>query len=359
MIENSGKSWTFLIPGTDCIAVFFRDWEGLFVLNSTASWIWQHLGDPNLSESYAACFGISQAKAQEDIALTLDGWSQWKAPSNPLPDVLRTRPENPSVLRQYQLNGTFFSIAFATDEIAAELVPRLAQIELNSPRAVDHAFHLSRHPEGTAIYRDGVHIATEPLITGARAVLLQELTQLAVPDRRFTLILHAGAVGNQDAAVILAGASFSGKSTLCTALMQSGLLCYSDDSACLTTDYRVAGLPFALALREGSWPLFPHLDRPRFIPSNLNGTSPTAPPVALIFVDYNRHAQVTTLESVRIFDALVALQQSGFWVEPSQSAITTFLDWLSRLPIYRLRYSNLNEAVSQVSGLLAAQADVC
>jgi hypothetical protein len=130
------------------------------------------------------------------------------------------------------------------------------------------------------------------------------------------------------------------------------LLCYSDDSACLTTGFQVAGMPFALSLRESSWHLFPHLDRPRFLPSNLNGTSPSAPPVALIFVEYRPEVHITTLESIATFDALVALQESGFWVQPTKPAIKAVLDWLSRLAIHRLRYSDLNEAVARVRSLL-------
>ena len=290
------------------------------------------------------------AQAEEDLRLTFESWSNWKRPlTRPVPSPTKI-PSGPA---QYAVNGTTFHTSFATAEIAAELTPRLARLEF-TPKTddADHSFHLCETPEGTAIYRNGVHIGTEALVTGARAILLQELTRLAVPNRDFLLILHAGAVGTQDACVILAGASFSGKSTLCAALMQSGLLCYSDDSACLTTDFEVAGMPFALSLREGSWHLFPNLERPRFIPSNLNGTSPTAPPVALIFVDYQPDAVATTFEPVPTFDALVALQESGFWVEHSKPTITAFLDWISRLPIYRLRYSKINEAIAQVHSLL-------
>ncbi len=344
--------WTFPVPGKDFVLVFASDWEGLLLLNPTASWIWQNAKLANLPHAYSNEFGISLAQAEEDIRLTFESWSHWKPP--PIPAVPATL-DIPSGTAQYSVGDSAFYISFATAGIAEELIPRLEQIELKRPsetvRPV-HSFHLCETPEGTAIYRDGDHIATEALVTGARAVLLQELTRLAVPGREFNAILHAGAVGNQDRCVILAGASFSGKSTLCAALMQSGLLCYSDDSACLTTDFEVAGMPFALSLREGSWHLFPHLERPRFMPSNLNGTSPTAPPVALIFVDYRPDAVATTFEPVAMFDALVALQESGFWVEHSKPAITAFLDWISRLPIYRLRYSKINEAIAQVHSLL-------
>ncbi len=335
--------------------MFSPEWEGLFLLNPTASWIWLNADDPNLPASYALHFGIPLAQAERDVRLTFESWSQGQVPFRPQA-IRAIASEIPYQASSYRLNGKTFQISFATREIAAELIPRLEQIEeptqFDSVSSPGHTFHLSQHSDGTAVYRDGTHIGTESLVTGARAILLQELTRLAVPGREFTLILHAGAVGNQDRCVILAGASFSGKSTLCAALMQSGLLCYSDDSACLTTDFEVAGMPFALSLRESSWPLFPGLDHRRFLTSNLNGTSPSAVPIALIFVEYRAEVQSTTLESVGLFDALVALQESGFWVKPTKPAIAAVLDWLSRLPIHRLRYSALHEAVEQVRSLL-------
>jgi hypothetical protein len=192
-----------------------------------------------------------------------------------------------------------------------------------------------------SLLKNGVHFAKEPLITASRAVLLQELARLAIPNRDFRAILHAGAVGTPDACVILAGASLSGKSTLCHALMQEGLLCYSDDSACLTPDFHVAGMPFALAMREGE----------RFRPSNLNGYSPAAPPVALIFVNYQPGAAVA-LEPLSAFESFLKLQQSGFWVEHTEHSIGSFLRWLSDVPRYELTYSALPDGISTVTAFL-------
>ena len=125
--------------------------------------------------------------------------------------------------------------------------------------------------------------------------------------------------------------------------MQTGLLCYSDDSACLTPDYQLAGMPFALALREA----------PRFRPSNLDGASPVAPPVALIFVNYEPTAETTTLDPIATFEALVEIQKSGFWVEHTQPAITQFLNWLAGIPRYKLTYSDLTTALPTLTRLLA------
>jgi hypothetical protein len=351
------RSWTFPFPGTDSFALFAADWEGLLLLNSTAGWIWANCDLPNLPEAYADQFGICLDQAREDIELSFDAWSQWRRPD--IPAAVPAIPANFQYsTANFAVSDVVFCIGFGSHAIEAELNPRLAPIALSEkppgPNAPRHIFQLFEHSDGTAVFHNGVHLATELLVTGARAILLQELTRLAVPGRDFSAILHAGAVGNQHACVILAGASFSGKSTLCATLMQSGLLCYSDDSACLTTDFQIAGMPFAISIREGSWQLFPQFDKPRFIPSNLNGTSPTAPPIALVFVEYCSDAEITTFEPVPVFDALVALQESGCWIKHEPAAITAFLAWFSQLPIHRLRYSRLDEAMAKVHELLDA-----
>jgi hypothetical protein len=213
---------------------------------------------------------------------------------------------------------------------------------LRTPNAPpDHIFTLFEEPDGVSLYRNGIRFAKEPLITGARALLLQELTRLAAPNRHLKAILHAGACGTPQAAVILAGPSFSGKSTLCAALMDAGFFCYSDDSACLTENFQVAGMPFALALRES----------PRFRPSNLAGQSATVPPVALIFVNYQRDASECELHPLSAFDSFIELQKSGFWVQHTESAIASFLHWLATIPRYKLTYSSLPDALVTLTQL--------
>jgi hypothetical protein len=321
--------WTFPVPGTDGLVATPPDSEGLFLLNPTAAWIWQNQHLPDLADIYAAHFAIPLSQAQSDIAKIL----------------------SPGEKISIKINQISFHIHMEGEDLAKEILPRLGPLP-TPPDPPDHTLHLRQTPHATLLYLNGTHLATDSLVTSARARLLQELTRLSQLNPTFTAILHAGAVGTTRSAAVLAGPSFSGKSTLCAALLDSGLLCLGDDSVCLTPSFEVAGMPFALSLREGSWPLFPHLDRPRFLPSNLNGTSPLVPATRLVFVNYDPAATTTTLDPVPTFDALVALNQSGFWVEHTQPAITAFLDWLARIPLHRLTYSSLSEAVSTVTGLL-------
>jgi hypothetical protein len=248
-----------------------------------------------------------------------------------------------------------------------EIAPRLAQSAIPSlpPDLPFVTFSLVNGEDRVFVFRDGVCIAGEEKTSGARAILLQEMTGLCAPGRETKAVLHAGACGTASDCVILAGASQAGKSTLCAALMAEGLFCYSDDSAILDRHFRIAGMPFPLMLREASWPVLgpsimegSRIHRRlgcnvRFLPSNLPAnSSPVATPKALVFVDYQPDAQVK-LQPLTPFEALLGLRDGGFWVEHDHESIAQFLAWIGGLASCKLTWSAIGEASEAVRGLLA------
>ena len=305
------------------------DWEGLLFLNGPAAAIWKDTGQPDLQALRPA--------------------------PEPVPPATPHLPYS-ALNICFQIGQVKFCLRVANSDLAEELWPRLAALRISDDQ-VDHELCLCEYTGGIALYRDGICFGNAPFVTGARAILLQELTRLAVPNRQSLVTIHGGAVGTPDSCVILAGSSYSGKSTLCAALMQSGLTCYADDSAVLTPDFQICGMPFPISLRESAWPLFPHLDKPRFLPSNLDGSSPGVQPAGIIFVNYQATAGAATLARLEVFETLIALQESGFGIDHNQNAIRNFLDWLSRIPAYRMTYSGLQSAVEMVKGLLL-QAEI-
>jgi hypothetical protein len=341
---SSSPIWHFALA--DALVLARPELEVLFGLNPTAEFLWRQFVSPHsvtsAAQSLSNQFEIPLSQAEQDTQAAFQSFSEFVSLAAPVPPGPVSKPtEAPFFSATYVIQNVRFCLNLSSEALAQEIAPRL--IALQVPDAEPHyTFSLHENSDGVSLFRNGVRFAKEPLVTGSRALLLQELTRLAVPKRDFRAILHAGAVGTPNACVILAGASLCGKSTLCYALMQAGLLCYSDDSACLTPDFQVAGMPFALAMREGE----------RFRPSNLNGHSPAAPPVALIFVNYQPGAPVS-LEPLAGFEAFLKLQQSGFWVEHTEPSIGSFLRWLLDVPRYQLTYSALAEGISAVTALLA------
>jgi hypothetical protein len=64
------------------------------------------------------------------------------------------------------------------------------------------------------------------------------------------LFVHAGVVGWKEKAIVIPGRSFSGKTTLVTALVQAGATYYSDEYAVIDTDGLVHPYPRALSIRQ-------------------------------------------------------------------------------------------------------------
>ncbi len=65
------------------------------------------------------------------------------------------------------------------------------------------------------------------------------------------LFVHAGVVGWHDAAIVLPGRSFAGKTTLVTGLVRSGATYYSDEYAVLDEYGQVHAFPRRVKLRDG------------------------------------------------------------------------------------------------------------
>jgi hypothetical protein len=373
-----GNTWQF--PFEDQLVVFRQDVEGLFLLNPTARLLWEELragASPEASaRTFASTFGLSETRAREDIEVTLAQWSEGLLAPIVRGDsrttsalLLHDFPAKPDAIGiDCVLNGSGFRVMLEPGDLVDEIAPRLARISvpafsLDSPVAT---FTLANSPDSVFVFRNGVCIAEEDKTAGARAILLQEMTRLCDPCRDAQAILHAGACGTASGCVVLSGASQAGKSTLCAALMAEGLYCYSDDSAILDRELKVAGMPFPVMLRKSSWPVLDsRLARMehasihqkagvevRFLPSNLpNGTSPTSPVKALVNVEYKPGAK-STLRPMSAFDTLLALQESGFWVEHDGETVARFLDWIARLPRHKLTYSSIDEAVAAVCSLL-------
>ncbi len=373
--------WQF--PLGNELVIVRPDVEGLFLLNSTARLLWEERSRGATSEeavrTFVDVFGLSATVARRDVEAMLAQWSAGILAPGGARNV-RVRAASMEAFHHHGrsgdavkfncvLNGRGFRIILDPGDLVDEISPRLARVcvPVLSADAPISTFTLANGSDRVLIYRDGVCIAEEEKAAGARAILLQEMTRLCETDRSLQAILHAGACGTSAGCVMLAGASHAGKSTLCAALMAQGLFCYSDDSAVIDRAFHVAGMPFPLTLRQSSWQVLESrlgsLERVGihrragaevcFLPSNLPGSSsPSAPIKALVFVEYQPEA-TTTLRPLTAFDALLALQSSGFWVEHDRAGIARFLAWLALLPTHRLTYSSIDEAAGAVRDLLA------
>jgi len=210
----------------------------------------------------------------------------------------------------------------------------------------------------------------DPVIAGSRlaAVLraVSEVNNLAVASVPDHLVFHAGAVSGPAGAIVLPAASNSGKSTLTTALVSAGFGYLSDEVAAIDFGLGCHPYPKAIALDPGSFPLFPELaprqmtgldlavsTREWHVDPALVGPAGRAGGVVAVVCPKWRPGAETRLCRVGPVDAMHLLLGEAFDFADGGQMVFDILGRLVRdVPVYRLGYGRLDEAVETVSELL-------
>ncbi len=272
----------------------------------------------------------------------------------------------PHQVVDFQLRASRIRLRIHEPELVDEVLPRLESLRSSNHGDPDSVFDLWQNEGTTCLARGRQIIASEENPNAIRSILLQEMVRCTEKTRKWNAILHAGACGIGDSCVLIAGQSHSGKTTLSAALMASGLKFYCDDSAALSEeDGRISPMPFRMMVREGSWKVL-HTKYPEVLSSpvfrrwgqNVRFVDPLASQLAaspglataLVFVSYSPEHELS-LNPISPFEALLKLQESGFWVEHEKQSISRFLAWLQKIPAFTLAYSDLDAAISAVRKL--------
>ena len=210
-----------------------------------------------------------------------------------------------------------------------------------------------------------------PFSVGSRlaAVLraLGEVNNAAVASAPRDLVLHAGAVGDASGVVLLPAGSNHGKSTLTTALVRAGFGYLTDEAAAVADGLVVRPFPKAIALDPGSFPLFPDLAPPEepdgleralacrewhVAPDAVGATAPTGP-ARVVVCPHWRPGSTTRLHRSDPTEALHLLIGEAFdFRRGGQVVFERLVGLVARIPVYRLGYSDLREAVAVVEQLL-------
>ena len=203
----------------------------------------------------------------------------------------------------------------------------------------------------------------------ARWALVRTLAQASYAGRRLAAVLHAAAVAAGEAAIVLAGAGGSGKTTLAAGLVHDGLSFLADDAVPLTRDGEVLPIRLAMSIKAAGWPvvgaLFPELsDQPvhrlgrgqcRYLwPGAAADPGPTVaakPVAAVVFPRYCRDS-ATALERLTPVDLLAGLGATGTLPVGQPAAFASLLPWAGRVPAFRLVFGDLDGAVAAVRGLV-------
>jgi hypothetical protein len=347
-LEQSVSVWEFEVSKGLVLAL--PDLEGLYFLNQSAGFIWAGMrsgsSPAEIASQLAVAFDIPHDVALRDVTGALAEWQRLFFAHN--------RAHARGSGSNYRLNGKHFHLLLDSQELEEEILPRLSHLAVppDSSPGLTADFNLRRSADDS--------------VSSARALLLQEMVRLSRGTGEWLALLHAGACATSRGCVVFPAASGSGKTTLAAVLMRSGFSFHADDSVGLEQGtLLIPPMPFALAIREGSWPVvgprcpgFEEIgpvtrfgQQVRFLPPATQVGA--VPAVALVFPSYDP-ASKTAVTPLEPLEALIALKEAGFWVQHTQASIQAFLDWMQALPRYRIVYSDVDEAVELFRGLLTS-----
>jgi hypothetical protein len=364
--------------------------RSLRIYNPSAAALWlmltegsrDHLG---LVAAYAELFGVAENQASQDVGQLLAEWGKlgWLAcgeaglvcieyqdavtPTIDIAMSCMALPSNDAIFdAQFKFGESIFGVRVAETFPmgAAGLAARIAAMLGGFPSTDLH--QVSRRlnvvvAEDVTYIDDGVSMISQwsdPAEALSQVVLA--IFRLAYPQEPTLAMLHAAAVG-QSRALLLSGVSGAGKSTLAAYLSRHGWRYYGDDIIGLGSEGVVLPLPTAVSVKKGSWTLlgehYPELDAldvikygekiARYLPisTDIHEEATICAIAAWVFPSYQVGVEIQ-FEPLTVVEALQALIANGmaFDTEIDHQGISEFLAMLSRLPRYRLVYSDLTEA---------------
>ena len=279
--------------------------------------------------------------------------------------------------RRYRLVDTVFAVCFGSPAAEERIHPALAHLE--EPGAGAPHCELEIAPEGTGfVLRENGSTADACAgLAGLAPMMKAAFWRIAVNRQSYLMQIHAGAVFDGSACILLPGPPGSGKTTLTAALTAAGFGYLSDEAALVepTPDGSLAvrPVPLALTVKRGSLDLlaglYPGLrelaEHSRQDGRDVRYLSP--PPAArlpdrplpvrsLVFPHVGARTRLSPLSRIealsRLLGECLALPE-----DLTPERVRMLVRWMRRLECYELSLGSLEEAVALVSSRPAPRAE--
>lgn len=274
--------------------------------------------------------------------------------------------------RVYAINGSTIRLHYGNNYIESAIHPRIQHLSARPGKTdIGHSFDLTcsggfYHLETSHPVSVKSSFARIEELAGAVYLQLLNIMYGTAPDD-WMGVAHASAVTDGTGAVIFVAPSGGGKSTIAALMMANGFKLLSDDFVPIAlTKPEIYRFPAGLSVKNSALPFlreyFPSLadknnDHPEessrngiYIPlpeENLNLKS--AETKAIIFVHYDKSTDYQMTNESNLEKMNDFLKQS--WIANNPEAAGRFMDWYFDLPVYSLRYSNNEKAITGIQQL--------
>ena len=361
MVLNGGHE---MLDLGDRQVVFDVRSQALVELNDTALYIWDRVAAHSSPAEIVAALekrGLSYALAAAYVEEALSQWVRvgWTQPAT----IEHQLSAAPYVVLNLSVLSIGFMVAVYGTHMPNGLEAFLAPLYGQAPHY--HELAVVAWDDGFFLFADGSSLgffSPSQLVPMLKAAITERLTSSMSEG----FLAHGALLDGPSARVFLSGPPGAGKSTLALALLQADFLCLSDDIVHIDLLGHARGAPFAASLKQGSWPLVPHLagiveaapihqrsdaKLVRYLPQVI-ATGRSRPINVFVVLDRRSTGEVS-LEPLSRLEAMQILLKDAYAASGRLSAaqMTSLSNVFADLQAKRLRFSRLPEAVAAIGGL--------
>lgn len=257
----------------------------------------------------------------------------------------------------YRFKTVYFQFSYSTLKIETQIHPLFAHIEVFETTTEAQQLKLFFSKGHYVLNLNGENIGSwrkneDHIFKGQVFMALLNLAYRKT-ENDWLGVLHASAIGQNGQGILFLGDSGDGKSTASAIALANGFTLLADDFVPLDTAACVLNFPAAISVKKQALEMlskrFPELLQAKeYELKSMNKTvrylAPQSgelnphPIKALVFIKYAKEIafEIQTMDRFHAFQKVV----TEAWLSPEEEKAHFFLDWISKVPIFQITYSD-------------------